>query len=105
MERVEKAYLLNWDTLYSQGKVKTQDPIVNWNQTRTLLKKHFVKLKPDQIIVALKSGMADTFVMSGGYSLGTMLSAAVLNRLINAGGQGPPSSLKDKKSLGGLDSW
>jgi hypothetical protein len=106
MERVEKAYLQNWDTLYSQGKVKTQDPIVNWNQTRKLLKRHFEKLKPDQIIAALKNGMADTFVMSGGYSLGIMLSAAVLNRLINARqGQGPPPTPGDKKSLEGLDSW
>jgi hypothetical protein len=106
MEQVEKAYLQNWDTLFTQGKVKTQDPVVNWNQTRALLKRHFSKLKPDQIITALKSGMTDDFVMSGGYSLGTILSAAVLNRLINAKqGQGPPPSLEDKKSLGGLDSW
>jgi hypothetical protein len=106
MERVEKMYLQNWDTLYSQGKVKTQDPVVNWNKTRSLLKRHFEKLKPDQIITALKNGMGDNFVLSGGYSLGIMLSATVLNRLINAGrGQGPPPSLEGKKSLGGLDSW
>jgi hypothetical protein len=104
-ERVEKAYLENWGALYRQGKVKTGDPVANWNQTRALLKRHFVKLKPEQIITALKNGMADNFVMSGGYSLGAMLSASVLNRLINAGGQGPPAALKDKKSLGGLESW
>jgi hypothetical protein len=103
MERVEKAYLENWDCLFSQGKVKTQDPVVNWNQTRKLLKRHFEKLKPDQIIGALKNGMADNFVMSGGYSLGIMLSATVLNRLINTGGQGPP--LKEKKSLKGYNTW
>jgi hypothetical protein len=83
-ERVEKAYLQSWDTLYDQGKVKTDDPVVNWNQTRALLKRHFEKLKPDQIIHALKSGMEDDFVLSGGYSLGVILSASVLNRLINA---------------------
>jgi hypothetical protein len=106
MEKVEKAYLQNWDTLFGQSKVKTQDPVVNWNQTRSLLKRHFEKLKPDQIITALKNGMMDNFVMSGGYSLGTMLSASVLNRLINAGhGQGPPSFLEGKKSLKGLRSW
>jgi hypothetical protein len=108
MERVEKAYLLNWDSLFTQGRVKTSDPVVNWNQTRSLLKKHFEKLKPDQIIQALKNGMADDFVLNGGYSLGTMLSAAVLNRLINSAGKAsgvPPPSLKDKKSLKGLTSW
>ena len=106
LERVEKAYLQNWDTLYSEGRVTTLEPVVNWNQTRALLKRHFVKLKPDQIIRALHNGMTDSFVMSGGYSLGVMLAASVLNRLINAGqGPGPPPALKDKKSLGGLDQW
>jgi hypothetical protein len=105
MERVEKAYILNWDSLFSQGRVKTNDPVVNWNQARALLKKHFEKLKPDQIIQALKNGMTDDWVMNKGYSLGIMLSASVLNRLINAGGKGSPPSLEDKKSLGGLDSW
>jgi hypothetical protein len=108
MERVEKAYLLNWDSLFTQGRVKTNDPVVNWNQTRSLLKKHFEKLKPDQIIRALKNGMTDDFVLNGGYSLGIMLSAAVLNRLINSAGKAtgvPPPSLKEKKSLKGLTSW
>jgi hypothetical protein len=106
MERVEKAYLQNWDALYAQGKVKTADPVVNWNQTRKLLKTHFERIKPDVIIQAINSGMTDDFILGCGYSLGTMLSASVLNRLINAGrGQGPPPSLQNKLSLGGLDSW
>jgi hypothetical protein len=70
--------------LFSQKRVKTPDPVVNWNQTRFLLKKHFAKLKPDLIIQGLKNGMEDDFALSGGYSLGVILSAAVLNRLINA---------------------
>ncbi|GHT52929.1 hypothetical protein FACS1894106_2740 [Spirochaetia bacterium] len=108
MEKVEKAYLKNWDILYTEKRVKTPDPVVNWNQTRALLKKHFDRLAPEQIIQALNVGMTDNFIMSGGYSLGTMLSASVLNRLINSGqsgGPAPPPSLKDKKSLRGLDSW
>jgi hypothetical protein len=105
MEKVEKAYLQNWDTLYAQGKVKTPEPVINWNQTRALLKKHFEKLRPEQIIQALKSGMTDDFILSGGYSFGVMLSASVLNRLVNAGGAGPPKGLNDKKSLKGLTEW
>jgi hypothetical protein len=106
MEQVEKAYRQNWDSLFSQGKVKTPDPIVNWKQTRAQLKAHFEKLKPEQIIQAINNGLKDNWVMNHGYSLAIILSAAVLNRLINAKqGQGPPSSLEDKKSLGGLDSW
>jgi len=106
-ERVEKAYLVNWAALFRAGKVKTPEPITNWNQTRKLLKTHFVKLKPDIIIAALTAGMNDEFILGGGYSLGVMLSASVLNRLINAGarsGTGPPSpDLTWKKSLGELE--
>ena len=84
MERVEKAYLQNWDVLYSRKQVKTLDPIVNWNQTRKLLKNHFEKLKPEQIIQVVNNSISDDFILKGGYSLATMLSATVLNRMINS---------------------
>ena len=103
-EVVEKAYLQNWDVLFSQNRVKTADPVVNWNQTRKLLKNYFEKLKPEQIVKAINSGMNDDFIMSGGYSLGTMLSASVLNRLINTSQRAPPQGLAGKESLTGLDS-
>jgi len=97
MERVEKAYLQNWDTLYSHGRVQTTEPVVTWGQTRKLLKNHFKKLKPEQIIQALNAGMNDNDVMKGGYSLSTMLTAWVLNRLINAVPAG--SSQREKLTL------
>jgi hypothetical protein len=84
MEKVEKAYLLNWDTLYSRKRVETPDPIVNWVQTRKQLKTHFEKLKPEQIIQAVNNGLNDEWTLDKGYSLAIMLSASVLNRLINA---------------------
>jgi hypothetical protein len=84
MERVEKAYLLNWDTLYSQRRVETPNPIVNWSQTRKQLKTHFEKIKPEQIIQAINNGLNDEWTLDKGYSLAIMLSASVLNRLINA---------------------
>jgi len=31
-ERVEKAYLENWDRLRAEGKVQTPDPVVNWGK-------------------------------------------------------------------------
>jgi hypothetical protein len=90
MERVEKAYLLNWDSLYAQGKVKAINPVVNWNQTRKLLKTHFENFTAEIIIQAINNGLNDDWVLNTGYSLGTMLSASVLNRLINGNGSGPP---------------
>jgi hypothetical protein len=88
MERVEKAYWTNWDSLYAQGKVKTVNPVVNLNQTRKLLKTYFESLAPELIIQAINNGMKDDWVVNSGYSLGIILSASVLNRLINAGRQG-----------------
>jgi len=90
MERVEKAYLLNWDSLYAQGKVKAINPVVNWNQTRKLLKTHFESFNAEIIIQAINNGLNDDWVLNTGYSLGTMLSASVLNRLINGNSSGPP---------------
>ena len=89
LEHVEKAYLRNWDSLFAQGRVKTADPLINWSQTRALLKRLFESLKPEQIVSALDKAANDSFVLSGGYSLAVILSAGVLNRLINAG-TGPP---------------
>jgi hypothetical protein len=90
MERVEKAYLLNWDVLFEQKKVQSADPVLTWNKTRARLKKLFEKLKPEQIITAINNGLKDDWVIKHGYSLWIMLSSEVLNRLINAGEQGPP---------------
>jgi hypothetical protein len=93
LERVEKAYLQNWDTLYSQGKVKAINPVVNWSQTRKLLKTHFESLGVELIIQAVNNALNDEWVLNAGYSLSIMLSASVLNRLINAGqGHGPSQS-------------
>lgn len=99
MERVEKVYLQNWDFLYSQNFVKTTDPVVNWTKTRKLLKDHFEKLKPEVIIQALNKGMKDEWIVSKGYSLEIMLSAAVINRLINTSPSTADVNQQNKKSL------
>jgi hypothetical protein len=102
MERVEKVYLQNWDTLFSRGQVETQEPIINWNQTRALLKQNLARLKPEQIIQALNIGLKDEWIMSNGYSLGVMLSATVLNRLINTA-QGESLSMRKKQEKPSLE--
>lgn len=106
MERVEKAYGQFWDILYLQKKVATPEPAVSWGKTRRLLKQHFVKIKPEQIIQALKNGMEDSLVMLNAYSLSFMLTDTHLNRLINKPtGAGPPKELAGKESLTGLKSF
>jgi hypothetical protein len=85
MERVEKAYLQNWDTLYFQKRVETPEPEVSWGKTRKLLKTLFVRHKPEQIIQAINNGLKDDwFINTCGYTLSAMLSADMFNRLINA---------------------
>jgi hypothetical protein len=103
MERVEKVYLLNWDTLYSQGKVKAANPVVNWNQTRKLLKSRFENLDVELIIQALNNALNDEWVLNSGYSLGIMLSASVLNRLINSKSSGSEEKHFGKPSEGTVD--
>jgi len=88
MERVEKAYLINWDGLYAQGKVKGVNPVVNWNQTRKLLKTHLETITAETLISAINNALNDEWIMNTGYSFGTMLSASVLNRLINSNSSG-----------------
>ena len=84
LEVVEKEYLKNWDRLLNSGKVKTKEPLINWIQSRALLKNLLEKLKPEDITKVLTVAAEDNFILSGGYNLNTILSANVLNRLLNA---------------------
>lgn len=84
LEVVEKEYLKNWDKLFNSGKVKTSEPLINWIQSRALLKKLLEKLKPEDIAKVLAIAAEDNFILSSGYNLSTILSANVLNRLLNA---------------------
>lgn len=84
LEVVEKEYLKNWDKLFNSGKVKTSEPLINWIQSRALLKKLLEKLKPEDIAKVLAIAAEDNFILSNGYNLSTILSANVLNRLLNA---------------------
>ena len=105
MERVEKTYLLNWDSLYAQGKVKAVNPVVNWNQTRKQIKTLFESTDPELIIHAVKTSLDDDWVVNNGYSLGVILSANVLNKLINArDSKNVPPGLENKESLAELQS-
>ena len=81
---MEKEYLKNWDKLFNSGKVKTSEPLINWIQSRALLKKLLEKLKPEDIAKVLAIAAEDNFILSSGYNLSTILSANVLNRLLNA---------------------
>ena len=105
-EIVEKAYRLNWDRLRAEGKVRTRDPVVNWRQARKLLTAHFAaEIPPEKIVEAINNGLKDDFVMRKGYSLAMMLSATVLNGLLNSTGppKGSPHRIASDEIAG--DEW
>jgi len=89
-ERVLKAYGLNWDRLYAEGKVKDSEPPENWGLARKRLKQCLERLPPERIIEAIDRGLHDDKAMEGGYSLSGMLVDWLFSRLLN-GSTGPPS--------------
>jgi len=89
-ERVLKAYGLNWDRLYAEGKVKDSEPPENWGLARKRLKQCLERLPPERVIEAIDRGLHDDKAMEGGYSLSGMLVDWLFSRLLN-GSTGPPS--------------
>ncbi len=85
MERIEKAYLTQWDTLYTSGVLKTPEPPSGmWTECRAHIKQHLNNgVTVDQIIKAIDTARQDDWVMRGGYLLKTILSSGVFNRLVN----------------------
>jgi len=100
MERVEKVYLQNWDSLYLQGKVKTPDPFINWGQTRNQIKKLFEKhITPEQIIQVINNGLKDEWVMKKGYSLSVLISSTVMNSFINSANGATPATKHQREKI------
>ena len=84
IEKVEKTYLLEWDKLYAEKKVMTeQPPVTIWNPCRAMLKRLLPDIGAERICRAVVKALDDRFVMEGGYSLQVILSGTVLNRLLN----------------------
>ncbi|MCL2174438.1 MAG: DUF4373 domain-containing protein [Treponema sp.] len=83
-EFVEKAYWTNWDMLYSKKLVQTEDPFVNWGQSRKLLKNYFDKnIKPIQLVEIINGALRENWIMQKGYSLTNILSSSYINSVIN----------------------
>jgi hypothetical protein len=102
MERVEKAYLQNWDLLYAQKRVQTPEPIMKkeWGITRGLLKKLFETISPEIIIQAINKGIKDDWIVNKtGYSLRAMLTENMINKLINAAQVEPTVSKHRREKL------
>ncbi len=85
IEKVEKEYLQNYQKLYKNGVVKSDQPVINWNQSRRLTKDCIAKYGLDTVVLAVKKSVSNKFCIEKGYVLTTILSAGVLAGLINGG--------------------
>lgn len=79
---------MNYRKLYELRKVTTENPVVNWQKAVVLIKGVLETIGVDNVIKGLDAGMRDDWVVSTGYSLTTVLSAGVLNRLLNSASNG-----------------
>ena len=84
LEKVEKLYLQNYTSLFKQGIVKMDKPVINWTASRKLTKDCIEKYGVETVLDAVRKSLSNKFVVSNGYVLTTILSAGVLSQLINS---------------------
>ena len=84
LEKIEKMYLENYQSLYESGLLKMASPVINWNVCRKLEKDCIAKYGFDVIAEAVRKSVNNKFAVSKGYVLTTILSAGVLAQLINS---------------------
>ena len=84
LEEIKKVYLQNYKELFEQGIVKLEKPVINWAASRKLTKDCISKYGFETILEAVKESRYNTFVVTKGYVLTTILSAGVLSQLINS---------------------
>lgn len=83
LEKIEKAYLLNYKSLYEKKVVTSEEPVVNWLKARSLGKMCLEKYGLDTLLLAIERSVTNEFVVKNGYCLTMILSAGVLTNLIN----------------------
>ncbi|MBR6081220.1 MAG: hypothetical protein IKP60_13845 [Treponema sp.] len=86
MEKVEKKYLENYRKLYEMGLMKIDKPVINWNQSRKLLKGALENYGLETMLSVLDKSLDSEFCIQKGYSLTMILSSGVLAGLINGNG-------------------
>lgn len=84
IERVEKKYLQNYRHLHDVGKMTLQEPVVPWQKAVVLIKACLASAGLEKTCEALDKAMQDSWILSTGYALTTILSGNVFSRLMNA---------------------
>jgi hypothetical protein len=90
-EKVEKAYLEEWDALYGEGKLSEKEPAPStWIPCRKLMKGLFKTYSTEQLIRVVEKASLDSWLIKNGFNLKTILSGSVLNKLLNTDAETPP---------------
>lgn len=85
-ERIEKAYLVNYEALRREGLVTTERPIVDWRQVRGMERRLIKEYGADNLVLAVERSREHEFCVQKGYVLTTILARPVLADLINGNG-------------------
>lgn len=99
LEKVEKTYLANYQYLYNAGVLKSAEPIINWRACRKLENEVISKYGLETILDAVEKSVNNTFVVSRGYALTTILSAGVLAQLVNGNSNGLDEDSVDAEEI------
>ena len=82
-----EAYKQNYETLYKQGKVENEKPVIFYNVAGKLIKELLKIISKDDILKCLDRAILDNWIVSQGYSLNTILSSGQVNKLLNGKSQ------------------
>lgn len=97
IEKVEKAYLVEWKKLYDAGKLSRDKPLsIIWTPARKMINTLMTDIGVDQLCDAVRKASTDDWIISNGFSLTIILSTNVLNRLLNSSTKQVCSKLQDK---------
>lgn len=85
--RAKDLYSSNYDILYTQGRVKTKNPIISWAKAGKILKDSLIKYGANVVVEAIEKSIKNDYCISNGYGLSIILSDSVMNSLINGSGK------------------
>lgn len=84
-------YLSKYEMLYKRGKLKTEKPFINYAKVSKLIKNLIPKIGVVSILKIIETASNDDWIVQNGFTLSTILSEGVINKLMN-GKQQPKNS-------------
>ena len=89
-KQIYEHYQKNYESLYQQNRLQTNKVKIDFGKCGKLLKDLFKNYSIEELFTVLDRAMNDSWVVSGGYNLSTIISASQINKLLN----GKPNNQK-----------